>query len=230
MKKQFLIISFLFSMSASASQVFLPEHVFAPVGFDDNDNAQVILYGNFPDTCYQAGPAEATIYGDEIHIRNVATRWDSGVCDRAPVPWITTVNLGALNRGTYSIYVENPRGGFTPFVDLVVSASLTGRMDDFRYAYVKSTFVSESTRFPTLTINGAFNLTCMEIAEVRTSESSDAIVVQPIVRLRTDVPCGHPYAPIPFSYRVKLRPRTDRLTLVHVRSVNGQAINQVIGR
>ena len=36
--------------------VIQPSQVFAPPGFDDNDNAQVVLTGYFPNTCYKVGP------------------------------------------------------------------------------------------------------------------------------------------------------------------------------
>ena len=55
----FLIITFPRSVSADdfkpAIVVQLPENVFSPMGFDDNDNAQIVLYGNLPDTCHKAG-------------------------------------------------------------------------------------------------------------------------------------------------------------------------------
>ena len=35
--------------------------IFIPNGFDDNDNAEVILHGKLPSTCYHAGSSSAVV-------------------------------------------------------------------------------------------------------------------------------------------------------------------------
>lgn len=214
--------------SAFADHLQLPERVFAPIGFDSNDDAQVVLYGHFPDSCYQAGPATAVVRGREIRVRNLASRSDSPGCVTATVPWTTTVHLGSLAEGRYRVFVESSGGRAIEYAQLEVFHAITSRADDYLYAYVNGAIVNQAKRPPVLTISGSFNLTCMEIAKIRVRENSGTIVVQPIVRLRKDEVCAHPFAPIPFTASVTLQPRTREATLIHIRSMNGQALNQVI--
>lgn len=223
-----LIVSALAAGSVKADQAQLPERVFAPMGFDSNDNAEVVLYGHFPDTCYQAGPAPFEIRGREIRIHNVVLHSDSGSCMKTPVPWATTVNLGALSPGTYSVILEEMDGSTRYFVDLLIARSLSRRIDDYPYAYVNGAILNRTSRGVTLSVSGTFSVTCMEIAEMRVKETNGVIVILPIVRLRKDIPCGHPFVPIPFIERLVLHPKTNAPALVHIRSMNGQALNQVL--
>lgn len=222
-----LFVSAITVNSARAEHIQLPERVFAPVGFDNNDNASVVLYGHFPDTCYHAGPARFTIRGNEIRIRNLGLHQGAGSCLKAPVPWATTVNFGPLSPGKYSVLLEGPDAQMTHFVNLIVHPSLSRNGDNYEYAYVNGAIMNRSTRGATLTMSGTFSLTCMEIAEVRVKETNGVIVVLPIIRLRKDMTCGYPFAPIPFTKRLKIFPKTDAPTLIHIRSMNGQALNQV---
>lgn len=233
MKKRSVLVCLLLSTiaavpSAFAGHIQLPERAFAPVGFDANDDAQVVLYGHFPDSCYQAGPADATIRGREIRIRNLAHRSNSTGCLKAPIPWTTTVHLGALSPGRYRVSLDSASGKPIEYTELEIYPSLTNHADDYLYAYVNGAIVNQAKRPPVLTISGSFNLTCMEIAKIRVRETAGTIVVQPIVRLRKDEVCGHPFAPIPFTANVTLEPKSHDATLIHIRSVNGQALNQVI--
>ncbi len=214
--------------SAHAEYLQLPERVFAPVGFDTNDNSQVVLYGHFPDTCFQAGPAEALINGHDITIRNRAHRTERETCVKAPVPWTTVVHLGSLEMGTYRISVEAPNGRAIPYANLEVFPNRSKQADDLPYAYVNGAIVNRTGLSPVLTISGSFNLTCMEMADVLVRETAGTIVILPVVRLRKDEVCGHPFVPIPFTKSIVLHPKTNKATLIHIRSVNGQALNQVI--
>jgi hypothetical protein len=208
----------------------LPERVFAPLGFDDNDNSQVVLYGYFPDSCYQAGPATASVEGMEIRITNLASRKDSGDCVRASNPWATTVDIGVLPPGTYKVSVMIEPDRFIQYAQLIVSSAVSSRQDDFLYAHVDGAIVEHvrPDADPILTIAGSFSMTCMEIQRIETHRSRDVIVVLPIVKLNRLKPCGYPFVPIPFTERLQLHPKTSEPTLIHIRSVNGQSVNRVI--
>lgn len=49
-----------------------PENVFTPMGFDDNDDVQIVLYGNLTDTCHKSGPVYTRVDRDRktIYVRN----------------------------------------------------------------------------------------------------------------------------------------------------------------
>ncbi|MBC7384713.1 MAG: hypothetical protein H7301_00945 [Cryobacterium sp.] len=223
-----LLASILTASTALADQIFLPERVFAPVGFDTNDNSEVVLYGHFPDSCYTAGLAKVEVRGRDILVRNYALHWQSGTCLKALVPWTTTVNLGALASGNYTVRVQDSEGRMQRFTEINILPSLTRRADDFPYAYVNGAIVNRTKDGVSLVMSGTFSLTCMEIAETRLRETNGVLVVLPILRLRSDVPCGHPFAPIPFTRQMSIRENSGNAVLIHIRSMNGQSLNQVM--
>lgn len=214
--------------SAQAEQIRAPEVVFAPNGFDDNDNIEVVLHGHFPDSCYQAGEAKVSLNGQEIKITNLARRIDSKICTDAIIPWSTTVRLGVLKAGIYSITADLPNGQKKHFANLPVAVSGTTSADDYQYAYVSGAMLDRTGNQPVLSISGSFDLTCMELGKILIKESPSVITVQPTVRRRPGQVCSHTFAPIPYTKHIPLNPRSKNSKLIHVRSVNGQALNQIL--
>ena len=60
----FLVLpNFATAADADGDSAFKPEivniplnKVYVPVGFDDNDRVQIVVEGDFPNTCYKIGP------------------------------------------------------------------------------------------------------------------------------------------------------------------------------
>ncbi len=229
----------LFALSTSAfsaqpggpivEHVQMPEKVFSPVGFDNNDNSQVVLFGHFPHNCYKAGPATYTVVGNEILVKNTSTENTAiDPCIKAPVPWTTTLNLGMLAPGKYSVKIADDTGKWVPYTDLSVSTALTERTDDYNYSYVEGAIIDRSGGTPVLAITGTFSLTCMQLGAVEVRESAGVIAVLPTVQIWESSTCGYPFLPIPYTKRVQLPSYLKGPTLIHIRSMNGQALNQVV--
>src|SRR4051812_23862670 len=65
------------------------EKVYAPFGFDDNDNSEVVIHGHFPNTCYKTGPATALVDSNAKTITIDAQSYlYGGVCAQMVVPYI----------------------------------------------------------------------------------------------------------------------------------------------
>ncbi len=113
---------------------------------------------------------------------------------------------------------------------VIGAKSLT--IDDYLYAYVNSLLVKvdPQSRIPTITLSGSFGMTCMYLQEVRiVRDDNDAVVILPIVGMGKPETCAVSMPAIPFQKTITLEsPLLENLTLFHVRSLNGQAINQVV--
>jgi hypothetical protein len=222
-----------FSAFAAAEELIqLPEKVFTPDGFDNNDHAEFVLHGHFPNNCYRAGQATATIKNGKVFVTNIAYRDTDSLCTKMSVPWSTAVSIGALPKGSYPIYVLAPTGEQILFESLQVAEARSKSIDDYPYAYVNGVLVKVDRLrgIPLVTISGSFGMTCMYIRKIKIVQNKrDVISILPIVDFDRSKPCGYPFAPIPFERTIRFtNPLEARATLFHVRSMNGQALNRVV--
>lgn len=222
-----------------------PDKMFAPTGFDDNDNAQIVLTGAFPNTCYKAGQVSATV--DEasrrIHVKNEAYFFESSWCLFVLVPWTQTVNLGTVPAGEYEVDFEQADGVSVATTKLGVSHATHSGADDHLYAIVDEVTVEHADgsdprgdlirpslndeKQHVLTIAGSLPSSCAKLKEVKVIRKNvDVFEVLPIV----EVPMNQICSPVlrPFRTRVDLGKEVKGESLVHVRSLNGQAVNKIV--
>lgn len=230
----------LFSLGSFAQEmpkpeliVEVPEHVFAPVGFDDNDNAQVVMSGEFMSTCFKLAPAKVTVdqAKKKVFLRNQAYYTDSSWCVRVPSPYVQTVDLGALPRGEYQVLVQGRNGKFASRTKLVVAATKKPNSpfgtDDQLYAVAEDVKLKKDAqnRPVEFTLSGQLTSTCIFLVgiEVR-HDQPDTVEVLPITEQRGE-DCQRWLTPFtkPFAIPEGLKDHT----LVHVRSLNGQSVNRV---
>ncbi len=205
------------------------ERVFTPHGFDDNDNVQVVLDGELQSTCYRAGPVEASVDKDTktIRIHDHNYFYEGCWCAEVVTPYVRAVDIGILPHGNYSVVVENDEGRTLRKGAMNITLATTLAPDDFLYAPVSEASVSIPTdgSNPKLTLRGNFSNTCMTLKEIRPTYSpGNVIEVLPIADMKSEN-CAE--ALVPFTVTVPLTNVPKGRTLVHVRSLNGQALNQV---
>lgn len=211
----------------------LPNRVFIPPGFDDNDNAQVVLKGNYPNTCFKTAPATAQVdrVAKKIVIQNQAYYNQSCWCLFVLVPYVQSVDIGILEAGSYSLFLEDKQKNLHPAGTLPVAIGTGPGQDDFLYAPIEDAFVNPTTSGApsprTLTLTGTFTSDCMSIKEVRTFyRAQNVIEVLPMLDIKSGVACKD--TSVPFQRVVKLNVPWSGSTLIHVRSMNGKAINKVV--
>ena len=84
------------------------EKVFVPLGFDDNDNTEVVIYGHFTSTCFKTGPAKATVDYDTMTVTVDAQAYRyTGGCAQVMVPFTQSVKFGQVRAGSYTVVVTN---------------------------------------------------------------------------------------------------------------------------
>ena len=203
------------------------EQVFAPPGFDDNDNVQIVIHGELINTCYKAAHAHVTVDRDKKLITVVpqAYVYDGEWCLSVLVPFTDTVDLGILPAGQYHV-VEYTQGRMVHDVILPIAQAKTASPDDYLYAPVKNAILKTGASGQELVLSGTFASDCMELQDVKVLYRTPHIIeVLPIASYKTGTTCDQ--NPRPFETDVKLPAVDPGETLIYVRSLNGQAINVV---
>lgn len=198
------------------------ERTFAPKGFDDNDQTQVVIEGRLPNDCYRL--EQASLSSDpvkkEITIQPKASYYN-WLCLEVLVPWTQVITVGHLEPGEWKIKVGST--GQSELLTINQSSSLSP--DDFVYAPVDSMNIDVIEKIAVATIKGRFATRCGELSEVKVIDSGKTIEVLPIMTAGTARNCER--KDLPFEYKFELPQKSMGRYLVHVRSLNGQAINQV---
>jgi hypothetical protein len=236
------LASTVFAAPAALAQspVLVPapvEKVFAPLGFDDNDNVELILHGHFPSTCYKVGPATASI--DEstgrVVVKAEAYRYLGVGCAALMVPFTQSVKFGTVAVNTYKVEVVDRPDAVT--TDLVVVPARSPDPDDYLYAPVQEVDlvatagdarrgayqVALKGRFPMM-LQG-----CMVLREIReTLTPGDVLVVQPIAAIVDGPECDPSVYSYDFSATKTVAGTLSASELlVHVRVLNGESLNRL---
>jgi hypothetical protein len=210
------------------------EKVFAPLGFDDNDDAELVLHGHFPNTCYKVGPATATtdVAARTITIDAKAWRYPGAVCAMVMVPFIQSVKLGPIPAGDYQIKVLDRPGAET--LPLNIVQARTRNPDDYIYAPVDSISIEKDQAGQRkIVLEGNYPYTfigCMKIVEVRERVTPGrVIVVQPIAELfENDEDCVDQADSKKFRVEQPLTDASEAAEyLAHVRVLEGQSLNRM---
>jgi hypothetical protein len=209
--------------------VMKPENVFVPPGFDDNDNAQIVLAGNLPSTCYKSTTASFQLDRErrEIRVRNQVYYYPGCWCLNVLVPYHRVIDLGVLEAGTWRIVAETGTGGSRDAGELTIGHSANRGPDDAVYALVDEASVFGAAGSKILVIQGRLSSNCMALDDTEVLyRADDVIEVLPKVRIESEENCDK--VGEAFTTQVELQPPTPGRKLVHIRSLNGQSVNKVI--
>lgn len=237
-----LAIGMLCLLSVSAARAAtnaLPEEVdvavrevFAPQGFDDNDEITLVIDGFLPDPCHQLIRPHVAIdeQGRSITVGARARRY-KGACPDVIVPYTQEIHLGRLSAGDFRVASKD--GALHNA--LVVKRSTNPGPDDYLYAPIDNARVEYPSPSRWIAVlEGRFTSPCLAIDETRVLVTGKTIQVLPIMRVMTQEEAGEPCRvteEIPFRVEAEIPYLpTDGRYLLHVRSLNGQAVNEVFTR
>jgi hypothetical protein len=230
-----LVLAFSLALSASAwaedpREIPAPiDRVFIPNGYDSNDNVEVILHGEFRNSCYRVGHAGAKLDLENHRITVFATAYeypDAGDCAQVITPFIQTVKLGVIPQGMYRVvYQNNPSVGDR----LIVKETSTAAADDHFYAPVEFADIERNANGePHLILYGSYPrmlIGCALFSEIRVmKDSSDLLVVMPILRTTEGEECQN--VPARFKRSIKLDRFVEGDGLLHVRVLSGNSFNR----
>ncbi len=207
--------------------------IFIPKGFDDNDNVEIILKGEFPNSCYHVGRAGAEVDQEKMHISVWATSYaylGSQNCLQVVTPFIQEISTGILKKGEYTVsfrYDDEVKE------NLSVAPRTTESPEDFLYAPVVNARLNvDASGKQSLTLQGNYPymfMGCMVMREVRASRNaSDVLVVQPITEIVNNEECLKQPGDKAFEITTGLSEPFTNEGLIHVRVLNGDAINRLV--
>lgn len=238
MKSLFFLTMFLVHFGAHADKFtpnfklvpHLPELVFIPVGFDNNDLSQLVIEGIYSDTCHKSGTHELSVDSEnkKIFITNNAILYDQSLCSPISTKFVKTIDLGILDTGNYSVLFKSENGSFVERGVLPVKKAEKNTLDDFIYAPVeKAIFENEPT--PSVKLRGSFSNSCLSMDKVQVIPQAEqkVVVILPIAKLSSEN-CHELEQPADFTESVDLSGLAKGKYLLHIRSLNGQATNEVV--
>lgn len=203
-------------------------NLFVPVGFDSRNEIVAVVDGYLPDPCHRLRKPDVRI--DPATKRAVIMPLAEvyrGTCPDVIVPFHQVVSLGELKAGDYSVELYD---GSKKEALWVAQAKEKITSDDYFYAPVDSASIAQSGGTRKAVLKGRLTNTCMQKDEIRITDHQKTIEVLPILKITSRDPHGRPCMDIerPFEWTVDLPAAsgTER-HLLHVRSLNGQSVNQV---
>lgn len=198
--------------------------VHVPLGFDSNDDSEVEVVVELPSTCHRRPYGEVKVIDGNIWVDMKADKApaSSGIyCIQAIVPYLVSVPVGRLAEGNYQVVVNRSQET-ERMAKLTVAKPNTGSIDNFAYANV--TGVKKDSEDASIYLEGYHPSSCMEIdrVEMIPNESGDTIAVLPIVK-QSQAVCVEMIKP--FLHKVDLANVTTSELVLHVRRIDGRALN-----
>lgn len=236
----FMFVMLLHSLQSLADQRKIQlksapiEHVFIPQGFDDNDNAEVIIQGRFSNACMKTGPVEKQIDSTNktITLTPKMYVYEGDFCAQVIVPFIQRVTFGHLTEGRWTIKLAENQN--IQIQDLNIRRAVTAAPDDYLYAPVDEVVLlpGQLGSRQKLVVSGNWPVSpseiCFELREVRAALGPDnTLVVQPIAEIKAVGQCSSQTSrQRVFQGSVILDKPLLNDSLVHVRVLNGESLNK----
>lgn len=199
------------------------DHVYAPAGFDSNDNSEIVITGFLPNLCYKAPRASVEIDKNKISVSMKALKAQSGLsfCAQVIVPFIETINIGVLDKGKYLLAV-NENSNWVKKSEIKISEATSNSVDDVVYANVEEVVKSDEGR--KVFLKGYNTSDCFELKEIAIKDNgSDTYSVLPIMKQIRSF-CPKKMIPFTYEFDVPENLKADRV-LLHVRVMNGKSLN-----
>ena len=204
--------------------------LFPTQGYDDNDNAQVMIEGDLPDPCYVIGRQEVSRDATGlVTVRQFAWRDREGACDTGDMlgdsPFSEEVSLGRLRAGDYRV-AYRPERGAPAFRLLHVEPATVNTTDSLNYARVTALKMPEivlAGEHAVVELSGPLRSSCNQIrTPIEVRRQNDVFTIRPVELERGD--CG--WSLRTFAQTLDLGLLEPGEYLVHVRSRQGKAVER----
>lgn len=199
--------------------------VFAPKGFDTNDETQIVVSGYLPNLCYKAPRAEASVVGKTISITVRATMHEGQIyCAQVILPFLEVISVGNLPKGDYQIVVNGP-SRFAARAELQVVESAGPELDDHVYANVSR--VESTPGSHKVVLSGTNPSDCFELDRIEfVSNQKDTYSILPILK-QVKPQCAPQKVPFAWTVEVPSTLKGEEI-LLHVRAMDGRSVNALL--
>jgi hypothetical protein len=196
--------------------------VYIPGGFDDNDVVQIVGEGLFRNSCYRPGPTAAKVDQKNFTVTlNPAAYEYPGICLQVILPFERTVDVGILHDGTYKV-IQNEE----QIATFKVAKARTLSPDDYLYAPISQAYFRQEGTVSKVLLSGDFPTDCMALDHVVTRVENKVLVIQPIAKMEERGDCKQGKFPFNTVATIDLVPQGRYL--LHVRSMNAKAVNNLV--
>jgi hypothetical protein len=199
--------------------------VYLPDGFDTNDQVQVVGEGMFSHLCYRSAPNLVTVdyHSKTIYVGPAAYLF-SGFCLQVVLPFNKVLDVGIVEEpGTYKIVQTTDH---RVMGEIRIKAANRAEPDDYLYAPISQAYFHVEAGQNQILLSGDFPNSCMSFKEIRINAQPDVIVVQPIIEMSNTQACKD--GVFPFEKKFDLGKFKAGRYLLHVRSMNGRAVNTLV--
>src|SRR5690606_9027349 len=178
--------SFLTASSEAQEVVTIPsERIFVPTGFDDNDNAQVILDGYLERSCDTLiSPAwNLDMSSFQISVSARVLRDHTIVCTEERRPFTQVVNLGVLPMGKYRVWTNRGR----LIKPLVIAEAPSASKNETYYASLIESYVEHNPHPApgesqwSVVLRGYFEDSCQQWDFVEVDVGTFIFAIMPVV-------------------------------------------------
>ena len=242
------------ALAAPLMEVPTPaDKIFVPDAYDDNDRVQIILHGDYPDTCYRPGRTRVETDKEERIIRVTANsytfqskREEPVFCLESITPFLQEVDLGLLPEGDYTVVfkgaVDDGRKRDGPVLMSVAGpepASLrirrhsTEAPDDHLYANVlDAALVIDAAGKQKVVMTGEqphWLYGCQRLVEVEAYFSpEDVLVVKPITEMTEGPACDAITDDRRFVIEQSLSQPFTTEGMLHIKALNSTTVNRLV--
>tara|TARA_B100000749_G_scaffold280896_1_gene280708 strand:- start:81019 stop:81741 length:723 start_codon:yes stop_codon:yes gene_type:complete len=209
----------------------VPKHIYIPSGFDNNDNAQLVFEGEFTNSCYRTGVTNYFVNDNTktITVENKVQFYSNQMCLMVIMHYKKELNLGVVEEGNYKVEFASSNGPNREMGVMNINPARTDSADDVLYAPVQSATYNKADKV--LSLKGNFSNSCLRLENVITrrpaAPNNNVIEVLPQAKLLDAADCEAQLGDYPFTHAVSLENAGTGRVLVHIRSLNGQAVNLI---
>lgn len=231
MKLSLLLITAVFSFSSFANtptEVLIGvSDIYTPAGFDNDDNAEVILTGLLPNSCHSTPKINTIIKDKNVYVRLTALSYEDSnpFCPPATTPFVQKINLGLLTQGEYEVFI-NPDTEFEMRSDMTIVDVNQSVFDGKTYANVQKVEAVDD-EVNTVILKGHNPSYCYKLDRVEfISDNENTYSILPIME---KVASNCPLKRVEFEYEVEVPARIpSEEVLLHVRSMDGSSVNKIV--
>jgi hypothetical protein len=230
MKKAFFLLVFSsLSSFASPDIVVAPvKHLYLPHGFDSNDAVEVVVTGEFPNTCYSRNDVKVKVSEETIDISITAANHEKIAspvrCAEMIVPFKEVVHVGNLQGGKYKVRV-NEKTRFLLEDEFTIQEASSNSVDDHIYAAIEWVEKKSDKEF---VLHGWRYSNCIDLEKIEVvSNKKDTISILPVMKQLSSF-CPMKMMPTAYSMKLDLSELKMKQPLLHVRTMDGKSVNSIV--